>query len=246
MDVTVTIPTLNEENYLPRCLSDLEQAIAYAADDHTFEVIIVDSYSDDATVEIADAHPVVDDVILTGKGILKARDRGIREASGEVVVCMDADTTYPETFLSRIIQPFIEDESTTIAYGPAYGERTQFQLDSGIRYILQKTLRHVGLAWVNGSNRAIKKSAYNKLGGYNLDRDSQSVFKVMYEEQSMFPLKLKREGKMAYIDDAPSYQSHRTVDQLLLLRRKDGGKSWNIINHYAIISSLKSFFWRGE
>lgn len=244
MDVTVTIPTLNEENYLPRCLEDLETSIDNFEGE--VEVIIVDSYSTDKTVQIAENSAVVDKVIQAEKGILKARDKGIRNASNPIVICMDADTGYTDNYITDITRPLIQ-ENKTIAYGPAKGEKG-LHIDSFMRFILQNTLPWVGLAWVNGSNRAFKKQDYIDLGGYNLSKDGKSVMKVMYEEQFKFPLKLGQKGEglsatkgMSYVKEAKSFQSHRTMDQMLLLERKDGGKSWGFINHYQMINHLKAF-----
>jgi len=241
--VTVSIPTLNEEKFISRCLNDLEEAIN-ACDEHSFEVNIVDSNSTDETVSIAKTHDVVDEIYTAEKGILKSRDKGIREASGDIVVCMDADTTYPEDFLENLLNPFKEDENTVLTYGRAKGERTDFHVDSLARKIWQNSFPLIGLCWVNGSNRAFKKSAYMELDGYDISKDSDSVFKVMYEEQFMFPLKMKKLGHVEFIRSAESFQSHRTVDQLMLLNRKTGGRSWNFIKHYSFLSTFKTYILR--
>jgi len=237
MNVTVTIPTLNEECYLPECLDDLSKAKENYKGE--VEVIIVDSYSRDDTVKIAEESNVVDKILEAEKGILQARDKGIRNASNRIVICMDADTRYNEDYIDTITQP-IRDKGKTIAYGQAKGERG-LHIDSFIRFILQATLPWIGLAWVNGSNRAFKREDYLDLGGYDLSKDGKSVLKVMYEEQFKFPLELGRINGIEYVKKAKSFQSHRTVDQLLLINRKNGGKSWNFIDHYDVFSGLKSF-----
>lgn len=236
LPVTVTIPTLNEEDFLPGCLDDLQDSIRDCKYD--VEVIIVDSYSEDDTVKIAENHEVVDRVVSEEKGILKARDRGIREASGEVVVCMDADTRYPNNFLCKLVGPIIE-ENLAITYGRAKGEEDRkIHIDSFIRMILQNTLHLFGLAWVSGSNRALRKSVYEDLGGYDISKDSNSIQHVIYEEQFKFPLRMKKKGGIRFVPEAESFQSHRTMDQMLLKERKNGGKSWNFISHYDKIVRL--------
>ncbi len=228
--VTVTIPTLNEENFLSDCLDDISKCIEFAMQDgFEFEVTVIDSHSDDDTVEIARKSDVVDEIYTEGKGILRARDRGIREAGGEIVVCLDADTHYEEEYLSELLKPFRENGEVSLSYGPAKGERTELHLDSSIRYILENGLRMLGLCWVSGSNRAMRKTDYLELGGYDLSRDGESVLKVMYEEQFRFPLELKKMNGISFRRGAESFQSHRTVDQLLLLDRKEGGADWKII-----------------
>lgn len=237
MDVTVTVPTLNEENYLPKCLEDLEKSIENFEGE--VEVILVDSHSTDDTIQIAENSDVIDEILYSEKGILRARDKGIRNASNPVVICIDADTRYTENYIEDIISPILK-ENKSLAYGPAKGERG-LHLDSLNRFILQNTLPWIGLAWVSGSNRAIKKEDYFKLGGYDLAKDGKSVLKVMWEEQFIFPLKISKIGGIEYVKNAKSYQSHRTMDQLFLKERKQGGKSWNLIEHYNFLSNIKSF-----
>jgi len=238
-EVTVSIPTLNEEAHLPACLADMQSAID-ACRAFSFELHIVDSHSRDQTVEIAEEHPVVDEIFHSPKGILKARDHGIRQAAGDIVVCIDADTRYPVDFLQTLLAPFTNDE-TVLTYGRAKGKRTELHIDSINRRVLQNGLPLIGYCWVNGSNRAIDKAAYERLGGYDLSKDSDSVAKVMYEEQFRFPLELREEGSVEFVREAKSFQSHRSMDQLLMINRKEGGRSWDFMNHYDIINRCEEY-----
>ncbi|MFW6153450.1 MAG: glycosyltransferase family 2 protein, partial [Halobacteriota archaeon] len=147
MNVTLVVPTLNEERYLPTALGDLEAAIQ-ACSEHVFEVLVVDSDSEDATRRIAREHPIVDEVRTAGPGILTARHEGYVRASGDVVVSLDADTRYPPSFLEALLDPFVVEEDVVMSYGPAFGEKT-FHLDAWIRLALQYGLRPFGVHWVS-------------------------------------------------------------------------------------------------
>lgn len=237
--VTISIPTLNEESHLPACLADMQSAID-ACESFSFDLHIVDSHSHDRTIEIAEEHPVVDDILYSPKGILTARDHGIREAAGDIVVCIDADTRYPADFLQTLLAPFANDE-TVLTYGRAKGKRTELHIDTINRRVLQNGLPLLGYCWVNGSNRAIDKAAYERRGGYDLSKDSDSVAKVMYEEQFRFPLELRAEGTVAFVREAESFQSHRSMDQLLMIGRKEGGRSWDFMDHYNLLSRCEEY-----
>lgn len=238
-DVTISIPTLNEESHLPGCLSDMEAAID-ACEAFSFELHIVDSHSHDRTIEIAEEHAVVNDIYHSPKGILRARDHGIRQAAGDIVVCIDADTRYPADFLQTLLAPFENDE-TVLSYGRAKGKRTELHIDSINRRVLQNGFPLIGYHWVNGSNRAIDKAAYERLGGYDLSRDSDSVANVMYEEQFRFPLELHKVGTIEFVREAESFQSHRSMDQLLMIGRKEGGRSWNFMDHYGLLTRFEEY-----
>lgn len=235
MDVTVSLPTLNEEKYLPKCLDDLKAAKSNV-EDFEISVQVVDSKSDDRTVEIAEEHEVVNDVLSCEKGLLKARDKGIREADGEIVVCVDADASYPEDYLSELLSPF-EREGVDMTYGDVLRDDSAFPIDLSITYYFQKFLELIGFHYVHGSSRAIRKSAYIDLGGYDLSKDGNSVSKVMMEEQVRFPNKIAESGEIEHTKGAKVKQSKRNLKNFLFLENKKGGRDWDIYTH----SHLKRF-----
>jgi glycosyltransferase EpsH len=88
--VSVVIPIYNAERYLDNCLkSILGQTYL------NIEVICVNDGSTDASVEIARRYAAIDErmIILDkiNEGVSKARNDGIKAASGEFVMFVDAD-----------------------------------------------------------------------------------------------------------------------------------------------------------
>jgi len=88
--VSVVVPARDEAARLPACLAGM------AGDPDVGEVIVVDDRSADATAEVARAHGAR---VLTGTepppgwvGKPWALQQGLEAATGEVVVCLDADT----------------------------------------------------------------------------------------------------------------------------------------------------------
>jgi glycosyltransferase involved in cell wall biosynthesis len=84
MRVSVIIPTLNEEKNLPKVLKEIINNVD--------EIIVVDGYSKDKTVEMAKKFGVkviYDDV---GKG--SALRKGMKEAKGNIIITMDADCSH--------------------------------------------------------------------------------------------------------------------------------------------------------
>jgi len=66
------------------------------------EIIVVDGESDDGTPGIAASVPGVR-VIRASRSVARQRQRGLEEATGEIVVFLDADVRVPETFLARAV-----------------------------------------------------------------------------------------------------------------------------------------------
>ena len=80
----MVIPTLNEEKNLPKVLKDISNTVD--------EIIVVDGYSKDKTVDVAkkfEVKVIYDDV---GKG--SALRRGMKEAKGDIIITMDADCSH--------------------------------------------------------------------------------------------------------------------------------------------------------
>lgn len=96
--VSVIVPSYNSRITLPRCLDSLcaQQC------DADYEILVVDSSDDGAAELVAQRYPQVrllrySEKTLPGKG----RNRGVREARGEILVFTDADCVAPRDWISR-------------------------------------------------------------------------------------------------------------------------------------------------
>jgi len=96
MKFSIIIPTLNEEKIIEDCLSALQPL----RDD--CEIIIVDGDSTDSTRIVA--APLADKVIISAKSRAKQMNNGARQATGDVLIFLHADTSLPENALQLIQQ----------------------------------------------------------------------------------------------------------------------------------------------
>lgn len=111
MNVSVTIPTLNERDNLPNCLANLMPQVKEGD-----EVIVIDGGSDDGTQEIAlDAGCEV--LVAENSSIGQARNIGAREASNEIVATTDADALPPEGWLERVRSHFEDNKDLSVLWG---------------------------------------------------------------------------------------------------------------------------------
>ncbi|MCK4842794.1 MAG: TIGR04283 family arsenosugar biosynthesis glycosyltransferase [Methylococcales bacterium] len=88
MKFSIIIPTLNETDNIHPCLLDLQLIRDQC------ELIVVDGGSHDDTVEIAQV--LADKVILSDKGRAKQMNAGAKQASGEILIFLHADTFLPD------------------------------------------------------------------------------------------------------------------------------------------------------
>ena len=96
----MVIPAYNAEDYLGAQLSALENQVQAGP----FEVIVVDNLSTDRTVEVAERYRGTLDLRIVAaserRSAAHARNVGIREARGELIVFVDADDIVDSSLLA--------------------------------------------------------------------------------------------------------------------------------------------------
>ena len=96
--ITVIIPCLNEEQGIERVLSRMP--------DYVDEVIVVDNGSTDRTSIVArELGAIVIREAVRGYG--RAYKRGFRAASGDLIVTLDGDHSYPVDAISYLLEAFL-------------------------------------------------------------------------------------------------------------------------------------------
>ena len=111
MEVSVVIPTLNEEALLRRLLGDLRQQTF-----DNYEIIVADAGSSDRTQEIAREYGAI---VAAGGRPATGRNNGAKVAHGAFLFFLDADVRVPATFLhdaySEIQQRYLDLATCEVA-----------------------------------------------------------------------------------------------------------------------------------
>jgi glycosyltransferase involved in cell wall biosynthesis len=119
LDASVIIATYNRKELLEACLRCLD------AQDHPrseFEVIVVDDGSTDGSLEMAKAWPATYTLrcISAGhQGIGPARNLGVSEAKGDIVIFLDDDAFAPPWYVSEHVKSHREAAGPVFVAGPA-------------------------------------------------------------------------------------------------------------------------------
>lgn len=100
--VSVIIPVYNEEQAIGKVLDDVFNVMK--GQEYDFEIIVVDDGSTDKTVEIVELKEVKLLKHKVNRGVGAARKTGILEASGEIIVMLDADGTYPAQSIQDLLR----------------------------------------------------------------------------------------------------------------------------------------------
>jgi glycosyltransferase involved in cell wall biosynthesis len=103
VDVTVVFPVYNETGHLREELDRTRRALD--ASEYSFELIVVDDGStDDSLAELADLDGLRVIRFATNRGSGSARRVGTQWARGRVVVWTDADMSYPNDDIPRLVK----------------------------------------------------------------------------------------------------------------------------------------------
>ncbi len=103
------IPTYNRKPILTKCLNALEQQrVPEELQNGGYEIVVVDDGSTDGTVawlqDDASAYPHVRLFEQAHKGAAAARNLGVEQAKGDIIIFIDSDLVVTETFLAAHLE----------------------------------------------------------------------------------------------------------------------------------------------
>lgn len=166
--LSIIIPTLNEEQWIERTL----QAASAAAPDA--EILVVDGGSDDATVARASKHT---QVISTKRGRGKQLNAGVAATSGEVLLFLHADTLAEAEGITELLTVMRDRSILGGAFRMRFDVQTPLYKRIG-HNVAQRSLRTKSYT----GDQAIftSRHAFAQLGGY---RDWPFMEDVDYSER---------------------------------------------------------------
>ena len=126
IDVSIVVPTYNEEASVIQVIGDIHNAMKLT--NYSYEILVVDDCSTDNTVDLVKDR---NDVRLIkhkfNQGSGAARRTGIRAARGEIIVMIDADCTYPTKEIPELLKYFPEYDQVNGARAKESGDLKIFR-----------------------------------------------------------------------------------------------------------------------
>lgn len=178
MRLSIIIPTLNEEKYLPLLLNSIrQQNIRRGEEDKSsslpslslgessvYEVIVADAGSKDGTLEVARSFG---GKVVAGGSPARGRNEGAKAARGDLLLFLDADVILPPGFLEDFLKKF-EEKKLDIASAAfmIIEKKPIYRLGEALFNLYFKINQHF-FPCAGGFCILVKKELHQKLGGFD-------------------------------------------------------------------------------
>lgn len=238
--VSVIVPARNEEATIAECIRSI-LANTYPH----YELIVVDDQSTDSTLAIVQSlkeriAPNLKIISTTGSmgnltGKARALAAGFEAAHGEIFLVTDADCRVPPTWIETLCAPFTNPQIGFVASFVAVQAERWFEKFQQIEWLFNNTLARASLAWgiplgCFGNNIAIRKSAYERIGGF------QNIpYSLLTEDLALLLSVCQTEYRCVYLLTPKAYVFTYPVANLRAYLRQ----------HYRWIHGGKALGWKG-
>lgn len=171
MTISVIVCAHNEERFLGPCLHSL-----LAQSRIPDEILVINNASSDGTRRVAADIPGVRVIDEPRKGLVVARERGRLEATGDLLVYVDADCRAPLSWLERIAARFESNEHLLALSGNYrfydwdwWGRTLLRAYDFSLgpaTHVLVKYILRIGVVFYGG-NFAVRRAALARIDGFD-------------------------------------------------------------------------------
>lgn len=201
--ISIIIPTLNEENYLPKLLDAIKRQSF-----QDFEIIVSDGFSKDKTLEVAKRYGCR---VFEGEKNKRhpsiQRNNGAKIAKGNILLFLDADTSLPNNkFLETTFYDFKKRKLGVAGFimdfkSKRFFYRFYYGVYNGLAFLAQY-IRPVAV----GAGIIIKKDLHEAIGGFD-----ESIF---IGEDQVYCEKASKKEKFRIIKKTKTYFSIRRFEKV--------------------------------
>jgi peptidoglycan-N-acetylglucosamine deacetylase len=214
--VSVIVPAYNEGLVIASTIRSL-----LASDYDAFEIIVVDDGSQDNTSEVVrqqfSAESRVRLFTVPNNGKAEALNTGLRQAQGEIIIALDADTLFSPQTIGALANRFFDPQIGAVAGNAKVGNRTNIITRwQALEYITSQNMDRRAFASLNcitvvpGAVGAWRRNLLDRAGGFSSD--------TLAEDQDL-TLRIRRLGyKIGYEETAVAWTE--APDRLTALARQ--------------------------
>ncbi len=159
-DATIIIPAYNEEKGIGNVLEGMKKF------SNGYEIIVVDDGSKDKTSDIAKKYPEAKVIVHhENKGYGAAIKTGVRYATTDIIIIIDADTTYPSNRIPDLLKKY-QEGNVEMVVGARTGEEVKIPfIRKPAKWFLKKLADYLSgenIVDINSGLRLIRKDMINK------------------------------------------------------------------------------------
>lgn len=199
--LSIIIPTLNEEKYLPRLLQSIKEQ-----DFFDYEIVVSDAGSSDKTEMVAKKYGA--NFVLSNK--IKhpsfQRNQGAEISKGDILLFLDADSVLPVGFLKKAISQFKEKNLVGagfyIKFNPNRWYYNIYSFISNFICFFKQRSKHPASI---GAGIIAKKDAHNFIHGFDLE--------VVLAEDYDYCTRITKIGKFRMISGVKLLYSSRRIQK---------------------------------
>lgn len=223
MMLSVIICTYNREKYIGNLLESIAKNDFNKAD---YEIVLVDNNCTDNTKAICDkfasTHPDINFnyVVETEQGLSAARNKGIREAKGELLVYVDDDALVDTWYLQTIVE-YMSNHTNIMACGgpiiPLYETEEPEWMSSYTKALLTGWMDYgddIRLypngKYPGGGNSAYRAEVFQKVGSFNTELGRKGNNLMGAEEKDIFDKMVAQGMRFIYL---PKMILHHIIPQ---------------------------------
>jgi len=230
LDISVIIPTFQEEEHIKETLVHLTRAKSVATSKGIkSEILVVDSGHDE-TLKLA--RSIADKAFeFRERGVSKARNFGASKASGDILLFIDADVIVPANLLEEAVRTF-KDEAIAAAISrvlPRESRSHSLSASKRLFYLLDDIFvkncvkYKLFLRFYNrGDVLAVHRGSFFKTGGFNERLAIMEITELI--------LKLSEVGRIALLNTTV-YESVRRL------------KQWGVLKSYLVWWRNYASYW---
>lgn len=195
--LSIVIPTMNEEGYLPKLLESIKNQTF-----KDYEVIVADNNSKDNTIRIAKKYRCR---ITKGGLPSTGRNNGARIAKGDYILFLDADVILPRNFLKKAINEFERRylEAATCEFIPLSDKKIDKVLhDVSVKFL--KTMQYLK-PFGPGFCLLVTKRIHNRINGFDES--------ISFCEDHDYVSRISKLAKFRFLNDAKIFVSIRRLEK---------------------------------
>ncbi len=164
---SIVIPTLNEENYLPKLLRALQ-----AQKEKNFEILIVDARSKDNTKKVVDEFRPrlpIHFLEVSRKNVAYQRNYGAEKAAGQYLLFLDADAGISATFTRNAKKIVVRNKGLVFIPSVLPDEDTYLDRQIVFNFVnfLIDVSQNLGKPLSSGGSMILEKNFFHIIEGFD-------------------------------------------------------------------------------